>query len=98
MSVRKREQQHPVGMKRCKGESEGSRKHSVVFLLCALALDCRMYYVFWKDVVPEQVEYGGKEQLIVNSNSHVARLMEGRGDWPDGGPKGATPAQEQEFS
>lgn len=44
------------------------------------------------------MKHGGEKQLVVDGDAHVTRLMEGRGDWPDGGPQGAAPAQEQKFS
>ena len=47
--------------------------------------------------LPEQVEHGGEEQLVVDGDAHVARLVEGRGHRPDGGPQGASPAQEQKL-
>lgn len=48
-------------------------------------------------VLPQQVEHGGEEQLVVDGDAHVARLVEGRGHRPDGGPQGASPAQEQKL-
>lgn len=47
--------------------------------------------------LPEEVKHGGKKQLVVDGNAHVARLVEGWGDRPDGGPQRATPAQEEKF-
>lgn len=48
--------------------------------------------------LPEQVEHRGEEQLVVDGNAHVARLVEGWGHRPDSGPQGAAPAEEQKFS
>lgn len=33
----------------------------------------------------------------MDGDAHVARLVEGRGDGPDGGPQGAAPAQEEQL-
>jgi len=48
-------------------------------------------------VLPEQMKHGGEQQLVVDGDAHVARLVEGRGNRAHGGPQGAPPAQEQEL-
>lgn len=102
MGVREREQQHPVRMEGGKREPEGDRK-------CPISTQCQYKHTAEgiaqaydvrgnSGCLPEQVKHGGEKQLVVDGNAHVSRLVEGRGDRPDGGPQGATPAQEQKLS
>lgn len=83
-------------------QKTGENKHQcAVFGLCLL-----LRYIWFAGLVlqvcaqclPEHVEHGGEEQLVVDGDAHVARLVEGWGDRPDGGPQGAPPAQEQKLS
>jgi len=47
--------------------------------------------------LPDDVEDGRHEQLIVDGHGHVARLVESRGDGADGAAEVHPPQQEQEL-
>lgn len=108
VGVRKGEQQHPIRMERGECEPDGDRNHFlVVFCVCHMEctstlllhrLSLAVSHVCHVCCLPEQVEHGRKKQLVVDGDAHVARLLEGRGDRPDGGPQGAPPAQKQKLS
>lgn len=49
-------------------------------------------------ILPDDIEYGRQDKLVVNSDGHVARLMEGRGYGPDCVTQVHRPHQEEELS
>lgn len=96
MGVREGQQQHPIRMQRGKGEPEWGKPQRSMTLACPASDVFR--HTGRARRLPEQVEHGGEEQLVVDGDAHVARFVEGGGDGPDGGPQGAPPAQEQKLS